>query len=305
MHWLLLSSQVPAPTRLCRALVVLGAMLAAQIAPADPTTVGTGRPSTPALTVTYPHPHSADDKRGDYYLKLLELALAKSGVQYDLHPSNGEVPSTLVIDTFKTGGIDIFWGPTTVAMEAQLQPIRIPIDKGIFGWRLLLINGRDRAKFAKITTLAQLRAIPAGQGRARTDNAILRANGLQTVEGGHYDTLFGMLAADRFQYLPRSVGVIWKEQQTYADLGIEVESHLALHYTCPSYFFVARNNKPLEQAVEQGLRAAFKDGGSFDKLFWQYNGPAVEHANLSNRVVFELNNPLLPETRPLVEDRGL
>jgi len=263
-----------------------------------------GEPAAPPLAVTYPRAHDADDKRSEYYVKLIDLALAKSGVKYDLRASSGELPPMLAIDAIKNhAGIDIIWGPTSAEVETLLLPIRIPIDKGILGWRLILIKERDRAKFAGVKTLAQLRTFTAGLAHTWTDNKILRANGLPVVEGGSYDELFGMLAADRFQYFPRGVGEIWNEQQTHAGLGLEVEPHLALHYPRISYFFVANGNRRLAQAIEQGLRAAMQDG-SFDKLFWQYNGPAIERAHLRNRIVFDLDNPLPPAVKPLLTDPG-
>ncbi len=46
--------------------------------------------------------------------------------------------------------------PIRSARAAGVEPVRIPIDKGLFGWRVALICAEDAAAFAGIQTLAQL-----------------------------------------------------------------------------------------------------------------------------------------------------
>jgi hypothetical protein len=111
-----------------------------------------------------------------------------------------------------------------------------------------------------------------------------------------------MLAAGRFQYFPRGIAEIWHEAKANADLGLEVEQHVALHYPAYTYFFVSKTNPALARRIEQGLRTAIKDG-SFDKLFDQYNGEAMKQAHLEHRVVFELTNPLIPDQAPEQQHR--
>ncbi len=250
------------------------------------------------LEVVYPGHVSAKDNRVDYYLKLLDLALSKSGVDYTLRPNPVPMVPARVMQIMEANqGVDVTWGPTTRELEQRLLPIRIPLDKGILGWRLFLIKPRDRHAFAQIYSLQQLKAFSAGQQRYWSDTDILRANGMKVVDSTGYISLFEMLAADRFQYFPRGVAEIWNEQMNHTDLGLEVEQHLALHYPAYTYFFVRNDNTQLAGLIEQGLRAAIKDG-SFDKLFDQYNGAAVKRAHLDARTVFELSNPLVPDATP-------
>jgi len=247
------------------------------------------------LEIAYPGTRTSIDKRVDYYVKLLDLALSKTGVQYALHPNETPMVSPRVMQKMETNdGIDVTWGPTTREQEQRLLPIRIPIDKGILGWRLFLIKKQDRHLFEDIHSLEQLKSVSAGLQRYWSDTEILRANGMKVVDTTHYEALFDMLAADRFHYFPRGVGEIWDEQKSHADQGLEVEQHLALHYPAYTYFFVSKKNAKLGGLIEQGLHASMKDG-SFDKLFEQYNGEAIKRAHLNTRTVFELKNPLLPE----------
>jgi len=256
------------------------------------------------LTVVYPGTFSPDEHRASYYVALLDLVMSKSGTAYKLQ--TGAVKSGNFIAQLAevNGDIDVNWGITSRSYEDNLLPVRIPIDKGILGWRLFLIRAGDQRKFDKIHSLQQLKSVVAGQQRYWSDVDVLRANGLSVVEGSDYYNLFNMLAGERFEYFPRGVGEIWGEADNSAKLGLVVEQHLALHYPVNAYFFVSRRNFKLAKLIEQGLRTAIKDG-SFDKLFDQYNGAAIKRAGLKDRTVFELKNPLQPEIKPLLPGGGI
>jgi hypothetical protein len=250
------------------------------------------------LEVVYPGHTSVKDTRVDYYVKLLDLALSKTGVDFVLRPNPVPMVPARVMQIMESNeGVDVTWGPITRELEQRLLPIRIPLDKGILGWRLLLIKTRDRHAFEEINSLAQLKSFSSGQQRYWSDTDILRASGLTVVDTTGYTSLFAMLAADRFQYFPRGVAEIWNEQKSHADLGLEVEQHLALHYPAFTYFYVGKTNVKLADLIGQGLRSAIKDG-TFDKLFDQYNGAALKRAHLVTRTVLELRNPLIPDQVP-------
>ena len=243
------------------------------------------------VDITYPSSADSGDTRANYYVKLLELAMNKAGVPYTMHPFVFETSGSRVRQRIEDEqDINLTWALTSREWESTLAPVRVPLDKGILGWRLFLINRRDEKTFAHVRTREQLAQYAAGQQRDWTDVAILRANGMKVVDTAIYESMFKMLSADRFQYFPRGVGEIWAEEERNADLGIEVEPTLALHYPVQTYFFVSRKNPRLHDLLEQGLRAAVRDG-SFDRLFEQFNGEALRKARLENRRVFELKVP--------------
>ncbi len=251
--------------------------------------------------VVYPSAKEADDERGDYYVSLLKLALSKADGAFEVRPSRDASVNLRVFARMAAGeGIDVVWAPAARSLEHDYRRIAVPLDKGILGWRLLLINANDRARFASIQSLDQLKALQAGQVSEWVDTEILQDNGLPVVGATRYESLFGMLAAHRFSYLPRGVAEIEGEARNNAKLGLIIEPHLALHYPMCVYFFVARDNKLLADSIEQGLHRAMKDG-SFEKLFQQANGPALKAANIGRRRVFELRNLTLPADT-LVDD---
>lgn len=246
--------------------------------------------------VTYPSSGAVGDKRGDYYVSLLKLALDKADGNFEVQSSTNPSVATRAFVSMATGrGIDVIWAPTTIQLEHDYLPVRIPLDKGILGWRIFLIGESDRGLFEGIRSVKQLKALPAGQVREWVDTDILRGNGFPVVAATRYENLFTMLAAQRFRYLPRGVGEIYDEARNHGHLGLTVEPHLALHYPMCTYFFVAKQNTELAQRIELGLRRANKDG-SFEQLFQQFYGQALQAAKLDGRLVFTLERPTAPPT---------
>jgi len=249
-----------------------------------------------AEVVRFPKPEFEGDRRYDYALQLLQLALSKAGTEYRIQtaefPMNQE-RQVLELDAGRT--IDVGPIPSSAEREARLLPIRIPINKGMLGWRLGLIRKGDKGLIAGVSTLEDLKRVRLAQGQEWPDTHILRANGINVITAPKYEGLFKMLVGKRFDYFPRSVMEIWDEQAINA-ATLEVEPQLALHYFYDAYFMVNRKNTKLAQDIRDGLEKSIADG-SFDKLFEQYYGERLRKARLETRTVIELRNPLLtPET---------
>lgn len=249
-----------------------------------------------ADVVRFPKPEFEGDRRYDYALQLLQLGLSKAGTEYRIQtaafPMNQE-RQVLELEAGRT--IDVGPIPSSAEREARLLPIRIPINKGMLGWRLGLIRKGDKGLIAGVNTLDDLKRVRLAQGQEWPDTHILRANGIDVITAPKYEGLFKMLVGKRFDYFPRSVMEIWDEQ-AINDATLEVEPHLALHYFYDAYFMVNRRNTKLAQDIRDGLEKAVADG-SFDKLFEQYYGERLRKARLETRTVIELRNPLLtPET---------
>ena len=251
--------------------------------------------------VRFPRPEFEGDRRYDYAMQLLQLALSKTATEYRIQPAEiamNQERQVLEIEAGRT--IDVGPIPSSADREARLLPIRIPINKGVLGWRLGLIRKGDEGLIAGVNTLNDLKGVRLAQGQEWPDTQILRANGIDVITAPRYEGLFKMLAGRRFDYFPRSVMEIWDEQAINADT-LAVEPHLALHYFYDAYFMVNRHNTRLAQDIREDLEKAIADG-SFDKLFQQYYGERLRKAHLETRTVIELRNPLLtpgtPSDRP-------
>ena len=248
--------------------------------------------------VRFPKPEFEGDHRYDYALQLLQLALSKSGVDYRIQLAEFSMNQERQVVEIEAGrNLDVGPIPSSAEREARLLPIRIPVNKGVLGWRLGLIRKGDEHLIEGVNTLDELKGVRLAQGQEWPDTQILQANGIPVITAPKYEGLFKMLAGKRFDYFPRSVMEIWDEQALNA-ATLEVEPHLALHYFYDAYFMVNRKNSKLAQDIQDGLERSIADG-SFDKIFQQYYGERLRKAHLETRTVIELKNPLLTPGTPL------
>jgi hypothetical protein len=256
-----------------------------------------------ARTVVYPRAETEVDDRDRYPVQLLTLALRKANASYELKPHPVFMLQVRAMrEVEQQSGLDIVWTMTSREREQALLPIRIPIDRGLLGWRLLLVQSSASGKFAGVSSLDQLKLLRGGQGADWPDTAILRDAGLSVDESARYGDLFQKLAAGRIDYFPRSVQEIWGELDNHRADGFVVEPTLALHYPTAMYFFVNKQRTELAADIRRGLDIALRDG-SFQALFMQNFGEILKRSKLDRRRVLEMTNPLLPAETPLSDAR--
>lgn len=240
-----------------------------------------------------------------YAKGLLKLALSKIPEKYEWDESTPTNTEARIIQMVDENQLDICWYATTNEFEERMRPIRIPMFKGLLGYRVMMIKKGTQSKFDGIRTLEDLRRVSLASGRFWADTDVLLANGLNVVKVLKYDGMFFMLDGNRFDAFPRGAHEPWAEMARYPNLELEVEKNLLLVYPNPFYFFVNKSNAELAKNVEKGLRIAMEDG-SFDEYF--LNDPAVKDvlakANLKERTIIQLKNPTLPKLTPL-DDKSL
>lgn len=265
-----------------------------------------GPPSLAAdMVITYAKEEGAKDHRHEYFLDLLTLALNKVSETPKLQASVITMQQDRAIRQLTQGkGIDIFWTVTSVAREQQLLPIRIPLIKGLLGFRVLIIRKNDAEKFAAVRNASDLRGFVAGQGHDWPDTEILQNNGFNVITSTTYDGLFGMLEIGRFDFFPRGVNEAWQELDIYNIPEFIIDKNIMLYYPSPIYFFVNKENKALAKKIETGLLRAIADG-SFDHLFFTHSAhqKMFALAQFEQRVVIPLKNPLLPPLTPLHDEK--
>lgn len=241
---------------------------------------------------------ASENRRSSYTIELLQLALAKSGGQYHAKPSDTISPKARDFTLLeREQGIDIVWSMTQQEREDGFLAIRIPIFKGLSGWRIPLVHRDNRHVLASVDSLEQLKAIPVGQVYAWTDTKILHHNGFNVDSGPTHESMFRMLTAKRFTYFLHSTLEAVKEFQIHKDNQIVIDKHVAVYYPTAIYFFVNKNNRALADSIEEGLETAIADG-TFDQLFYQHHGDSLELAAIPRRRVFRLPNPFLPSNTP-------
>ncbi|MER2492794.1 hypothetical protein [Catenovulum sediminis] len=251
------------------------------------------------ITVVYTKPLSELDQRIVYPLEVLKLVLSKTNINFKLQPSRVAMTQNRALKMLALGvGVDVVWSMTNEIRETNLTPIRVPLYKGLIGWRLLLIKSANQTRFDKLNTLADLQRYIAGQGHDWPDTDILAANGFRIVSSSSYEGLFEMLEKNRFDFFPRSIIEIGNELKSHTEYNLSIEKTLLLHYPAAFYFFVNRANSALKIRLENGFNTAISDG-SFDALFYKYNQQHIQQANIQKRKILKLHNPNLPSATPL------
>jgi hypothetical protein len=251
--------------------------------------------------VRLPRHVSMPDPQLPYVRRILELALSRDGARVDIRLTDLEMTQGRTLVELATGQspVDVMWTMTDRQREASgLLPVRIPIDRGLLGWRLLLVRRSELAQWRRVQGLGDLRERLAGQGHDWPDTAILRANGLQVGTSSVYEALFRMLVAGRVDYFPRSILEIDSELAGGRHPQLAIAPGLMLHYPAAAYLFVSPSRPELAAQLKAGLEAAVADG-SFQRLHREQYGTVLKAHPVVPERVLRLHNPLLPPETPL------
>lgn len=264
-------------TRARQALCLAGVFLLPVLAAAEP------------LRVAYPKAQYEADK---YFIRLLRLGLDKSDTPYAIQEWTVPLTKSRALAEVARGEhLDVTWAVTTRKREQAMLAVRVPLDKGLSGWRIPLVHPQHKDRFRDVRTLADLRALSAGQGFDWADNGIFRANGLPVVTGDNLPSLVRMLGLKRFDYIARSPAELLAERERLSTLA--VDEHVILYYPSAVYFFVRRDNVQLAHALEKGLMKAVDDG-SLDRMFHAAADQSLRQAHIGARTAIALVNPEFP-----------
>ena len=240
--------------------------------------------------------------------QVLKLGLSKSGKNYALKPSPiGRANAQRTADAMAADGpIDVEWIGASISDDKKLLPVLFPIDRGLLGYRVFLIDGARQNEFSQIKTLSDLQKMVALQGAGWTDVYVLRGAGLRVRTAPTYPDLFRMTVGGRADYFPRGALEAYGEKTKFANTapGLEVENALMLHYPYSTIFYVKKTDRALRDNLYRGLVAAFNDG-SFNSLF--LSNPDTQQvlaiAHLDTRRVIEIDNPYLSADMKAVDQR--
>ena len=256
--------------------------------------------SAAVWNIVYPRELTEDDVRNNYPIAILTLALNKTGVRYTLTPSDRIMLQGKALRQLRENrSVNVVWSMTDEQRETDLLPIRIPINKGLIGWRVFLVHRDKLSTFRQINTLGTLQRYIPVQGEDWPDTKILQSNGFDVETAQDYFETFDVLTRFQADFFPRSVIEVLDElEMDSMDRDIVLEQQLAVYYPSAMYFFVNRANPTLAKLIKTGLQRAIEDG-SFDELFYYNYQPMLDKLKLSERKVFQLNNPLMTDETPL------
>ena len=235
------------------------------------------------------------------YFALLKLALEKSQRLFEIKITEvpTSTPATRMINNPEL--INVVWMGTARKFEEQLWPIRIPLLRGLVGYKVLLIRKDMQPQFDQIKTVQDLASLKALVGLGWVDTDIFTRHKLPYVTG-EYSSLMPMLTTRRGDYYPRSIFEFNQELDPEHYPAIELESNLLLHYPLAIYFFVAPGNQALHDALQKGLEIAMADS-SYNQLLASHpvTRDVFQTLHLRKRRLLTLENPFLTdETRAVL-----
>jgi len=239
--------------------------------------------------------------------QVLRLALEKHEKDWTLAPTPlGQMNEQRSKIALKKGEkLHVGWYGTHPELEKTLRPVRIPINGGLLGWRLLLIDRRRQDEFSKIETLDDLRQLRFLQGRGWGDVKVFESAGIEVVED-EYSFLFDQVAVGRGDAFPRGIDEAPGEHAAWSPSvpNLAIEQSLALYYPWMKLFFVHKDNKDLHDAIYDGLAKAHADG-SFHELFLNHpnNREALALARLDKRRVIHIDHDFISEETKAIDQK--
>jgi hypothetical protein len=247
------------------------------------------------------YPKRAESPRWNYALGLLRLALDESGRHYDLRPTIDEMSQTRAARELELGNIDFIWTGTSAEYEERFRPVRIPVLRGLDGYRICVINPGRQSAFSAVKSLDDLKQLTIGQDPGWSDVKILEAAGLKVVTAPS-DALPNMVERDRFDCFLRGAHEAPNEVAKHPALA--VENDLLIVYPFTSFFFVNKKDTALAEALETGLKKAYEDG----RFMQHFNShPAIraifDEGRIEQRRRFDIANPFLTDETRAIPDQ--
>jgi len=231
--------------------------------------------------VVYPGPESADDTRYNDLIEILKTALEKTTAEYGaytLEPSIKMTEARLMSELELGSTVNVAWSSTSVEKESKFLPIRIPLRKGLLGYRVAIIDQAKQEMLDQVKTLDDFKKLTIGQGIGWGDVKIYEDAGFN-VTTASYPNLFKMVASGCFDLFPRGIveAPLELEHHTSDNPNLTIEKNLVIYYPWPYYFFFNKRDEVLAMRIEKGVLEMIKDG-SFDELFRRYNIDYIKQA---------------------------
>ncbi len=251
--------------------------------------------------VSIPKPQPDSRVAQDYYTQLLRLALVKGAdgrVVPELRETSIMEQGRAIHELSRGSMIDVYWMGTSIDREQKLRAIRIPLDRGLIGYRRFIIRADRQGEFDAVKNNDDLKRLLGCQGLDWPDVDIMRSAGLRVTEVAVLEGMYQQVVAKRCDYFPRGYYEALPElmERVNSYPGLIEQKALILHYPFAVYFFVRPGNEELAQWIERGLEKMIDEG---EFLSYMKNHPLTSHVfpldgALRNGVILNIPNPLLP-----------
>ncbi len=252
-------------------------------------------------------PHSTEDVSQDYFFRLLKAAVKiGSSTHMNINAIDASnLTQARTLSFLENDYIDVLWMGTSIERENQFYAVKIPLMKGLLGYRVSIIKKQDLSSFV-VLPIKDFKQKIACQGAHWPDTRILEHNQYRVNPIVHYNVMFEMVSKNRCDYFPRAIfegyGELEIAQKKFDNLAMLDD--ILLYYPYPIYFFVNKENVALGQIIESGLEQMI-DNGEFDTLM--NNHEVTRHAfplkKWESKRIFHLENPFLSATTDVENPR--
>ncbi|MEZ5823787.1 MAG: hypothetical protein R3C97_03285 [Geminicoccaceae bacterium] len=154
----------------------------------------------PELIVRYVSEFTPETHRKLVHWAILDLVLKKSGRRYDLDVVSYEGAPARAAHMVSTMGNIRGGRASSIRLNEELEPVRIPVFRGLLSYWNLWVKSGDLSRFADVRNIRDLSRFSVLQGRWPSA-ALLEDEGF-SVRVGRYHLLPNMLAAGRADILP-------------------------------------------------------------------------------------------------------
>jgi hypothetical protein len=255
-------------------------------------------PPRPVLVVTHKLPDPINPEPVLHEVEILRLALDKTLKEFGPYELRGIPPmnraramAAMHNSTYPNFILQMSyeddWGS-----QDHLAYIPFPIERGALSYRICFMRKAVKARVKNATRIEHLKDFTFGTGIGWADTKVLRHNNLHVIEGTSGINLFRMTKAGRIDLFCRGPSEYIHEFRQEHALGLTSDDHLALYYPLPKFFFAHRDDIEVLNRIKKGLDIAYKDG-SFNKLWNKRHRKGMDAANLKNRNIVRMENPLI------------
>lgn len=253
-----------------------------------------------------PSPNQTRSQRDLYTMEVLNQALERTREAYGDYTLT---PSPAMHEKYGPNalehgdeGINVSVFPAKNGLADKLIPVRIPIHRGLIGYRVLTILAADQPRFERVREASDLKAFRFGLLGQWDDVKILQGDGIPVETATSQDGLFHMLDAKRCDALSNAVPPVMLLFGRYgaAYPKMAIEKRLLLHYPMPFYFWFRNSEDGRRRAerLQAGLLSMVRDG-TLKTLFYKHYGDVLKQLDFDHRRVIELPNPTLDGQDPL------
>lgn len=231
---------------------------------------------------------------------VLKLALEKTNSDYRLAVNNSDTaitPARLRI-MLESGQLDVTDGGYNPEFAKTFEPIYLPMDMGLSGWRIFVLRKDTYATMNPVQKIEDLKPYVFGQGEGWYDTEILQNAQLTVLTAPKISNLFGMLKVGRFDLLPLGASEAHELLKTYgSDFDdLVIDDNIALIYPFGRFFYLRTTDVELRKTIQIGMEKALSDGSLLALLKSNpFSRDAFERANLKQRVQIHIATPDLTE----------